>query len=653
MTDKLEALLSQQVDLSALPHDTARYVENLRGMLEDVKTQRDIVMGNRLGLYWSPKSYEERFDDWRNGAVVPVLDEALSRPEGDEGNLIIEGDNIDALRVLARTHKGKVDCVFIDPPYNTENTTFVYNDDYVAPEDKYRYSMWLEGLKRRLEYVPDLLSERGVLLVAINDKNRAYIELMIKEQIMPGKFKGSLVWRTRQGKNEPGNANLSIDHECVLVFSNDGFSFGGREKTYEMYRFNDHDGKGPYRPDNLTAPNTYRARPNLYAPIRDPETGIWYPANPDRVWAFATEANLKPGQKTRKDTMENLIAAGKVMFPKDKRVHVWRTREELDAAIAAGDVPVNGKGVPLLRPGLPDLDFFVGKPVGWGVPAYKRYKSELNAEFQPLSSWVMTNKEAEEGDVDEDGGSVSLVSSFSTESAAHLKAIFGEKPFDFAKPSSLITNLLRQATGPGSIVLDFFGGSGTTAEAVLRLNQEDGGDRRFILVSNTEHTPDEPDKNLCRDVLRRRVDAVMDGFTKGKNDVPGTGGGYAYMRMQRHLEETICGPNPFELTWEMAVSLCQMSFGLPVAPLTLTPEGFAAVETEETVFLFVPEWSKPLAPVIAAEFAKRPGKEHVLVSDYDRTPTAQLRAIGCESAKCVDAYVIAGRLCGPAPFRGA
>lgn len=646
MSKKIEALLAQTVDLSALDHETARYVENLRGMLEDAQREKAIVLDNRLGLHFSSKSYEERFDDWLDDAVVPVLDPELSRPEGDTGNLIIEGDNIDALRVMARTHKGKVDVVFIDPPYNTENGTFVYNDDYVAPEDKYRYSMWLEGLRRRLMHVPDLLSENGVLLVAINDKNRAYIEMLIKEQIMPGKFKGAIAWRSRSGKNEDGNANLSTNHEHVLVFANDGFSFGGGEKDYSSYKFNDHDGRGPYSRGDLSSPKTYRERPLTYYPIQDPETGVWYPANPDAVWRYATEVNLKPGQKLRKDTMENLIAANKIAFPREKRVHIWHTREELDAAIEARDVPVNGKGVPLLRAGLPNLDFFVGKPVGWGIPAYKRHLSEVKSETKPLSSWVGSGDEL----IKDLSEHTVLVSGLAAESNSELKSMFGEKVFDYAKPTTLLTGLLQQATQPDSIVLDFFGGSGTTAGAVLRLNAEDDGNRRFIMVSNTERSAKHPDKNLCRDVLRPRINSVMDGFTAGKKEIEGTGGGYAYLRMERHSDESICGPLPFALTIDMAFTLCQIAFGIPVEALDVPASGYVVRETEDAVLVFAPEWSKTLTDAVKAEFEARADKDHVLISDRDQTPTAHLRAAGCESAKCLDAIVFAGRLCGPAAF---
>lgn len=648
MTDKIETLLAQEVDLSALPYETARYVENLRGMLEQARREKDIVIENRLGLHWSPKSYEERFDDWLDDAVVPVLDPALSRPEGDEGNLIIEGDNVDALRVLARTHKGKVDCVFIDPPYNTENTTFVYNDDYVASEDKYRYSMWLEGLKRRLAHVPDLLSEQGVLLVAINDKNRAYVELLIKENVMPGKFVGCLAWRTRSGKNEGGNANFSQDHEHILIFANEKFFFGGIEKNYAAYIGNDHDERGVYARGDLTVAVPYNDKRagRAYYPVQDTQTGFWYPANPDRVWGVTSRLRMTPGQKLKSRPMEDLIDDNRIIFPKEPRTKIWHTMEELLADIDVKNVPVNGRGVPLLRRGLPDLEFWVGKTVAWGIPALKRYKADVKSDRKPLSSWTISDK----GETDD--ALEHIISGLSSESDGHLKALLGEKAFNYAKPISLISNLLRQATGPDSLVLDFFGGSGTTAEAVLRLNAEDGGSRRFILVSNTERTADEPDKNLCRDVLRRRVDAVMDGFTKGKNEVPGTGGGYAYLRMERYPEEVICGPHPFEMTIGRAFALAQMSFGLPVEEIGAPEKGYAVRETEETAFVFAPAWESGLAAAVAAEFAARPDKDHVLLSNLDRTPTHHLRAAGCESVKCLDAIVLAGRLCGPALFGG-
>lgn len=642
MTDKIQALLNKKIDLSSLDDNQARYVQGLIEQLEQAQNEKSAMLNNRLGLHWSSKSYDERFDDWEDDAVVPVLDAELSRPEGDTGNLIIEGDNIDALRVLARTHKGKVDCIFIDPPYNTETTQFVYNDDFVAPEDKYRYSMWLEGLKRRLQYVPDLLSDTGVLLVAINDQSRVYIELCIRENIMPGKFLGSAIWKSRSSTASSSSGNLSVDHENVLIFANENFSFGGGEVTRQNYKFDDGDGKGFYARGDITLGFSMKERPNLYYPIQDPKTGLWYPCSPYSVWRFASENRLKEKQKTRKDPMEELIRKNKIFFPNEDQSYFWADRESLNDAIMRKEVPKNGKGVPLLTGGLSDeeLNFWVGKRVGRGRPAYKRHLTEIVRDRKPLSSLLMdtgTNNDVEV-----------IISGGASEGDALLKSMFHDKVFNYSKPVSLLEGLIERSTSPFSVVLDFFGGSGTTAEAVLRINQKDDGNRRFIMVSNTERTDKDPDKNLCRDVLRRRVNAVMDGFTKGKKDVPGTGGGYAYLRMHRYDDEQVCGPAAPDMTIDMALTVCQISFDLPVEDLTKIEADYVVRETEDTVYVFVRKWEKALTEAVSEAFKSRPGKTHIVVSDRDKGPQRDLHQAGCVSAQAIDAIHFAGRICGPA-----
>lgn len=501
----------------------------------------------RLRLTWIDEGLEEEKLRTAVPLVARLVEEEngrrISRLANDRGNLVIEADNIDALRLLSKTHSGAVDCIYIDPPYNTGSTSFVYNDRFVSTEHKCRNSLWLDFMQVRLKLAKTLLSPKGVILVSINDENRAILELLM-DQIFEGMKLGSIVWRTRQGANDStdkAEATLSINHEHVLVYANKGFRFGGTAKTFDMYRFDDHDGRGIYRISDMTVSVRHddKRAGNAYYPIQDPATGVWYPGNPDRVWAYArSRADLKPGQKIKTRTMDEFIADNKVRFPLGARVETWATMEELLAAIDAGDVPLNGKGVPLLRRGLPDLEFFVGKPVGWGIPQFKRHKADVKVQSQPLSSWLYSSVDkdlatAEAINLQGDSFLMELTTSLGTEAEGHLKAIFGEKVFNYAKPPSLITGLLRQATTETSLVLDFFAGSGTTAEAVLRLNEEDGGSRRFIMVSSTEATDKEPEKNLCRDVTARRVAAVVDGYGSGKKAVEGAGDGFAYLRLVR------------------------------------------------------------------------------------------------------------------------
>lgn len=155
----------------------------------------------------------------------------------------------------------------------------------------------------------------------------------------------------------------------------------------------------------------------------------------------------------------------------------------------------------MIGPNLPDFDFWVGKKIGYGTPAFKRYKKDLRNVRQPLSTWITPRSEA--GTVTE--GANVLVVGTNDEAAKEIKAVFGSKAFNYAKPVSLIRELIRQSTGPGDTVLDFFAGSATTAQAVMELNAEDGGDRRFIMVSSTEATADNPGKNLCHDVTAERI----------------------------------------------------------------------------------------------------------------------------------------------------
>ena len=441
--------------------------------------------------------------------------EARSSP-----NLIIEGDNYDALRLLRATHRGRIRVIYIDPPYNTGNKDWVYNDHYVGANDRWRHSQWLEFLYRRLTLARDLLTPDGVLLVSINDENRARLELLMDE-VMPSRRLGSLVWRTRQGSNADQQCFLSVDHEHVLVYGNSGFQFNGFAKSYEMYGNPDNDPRGDWRSSDLTLGFSYKERPNLYYPLLDPNTGIVYPPNPDRIWVYATASRLKEGQTVQARTMEEFIELGQILFPQEQRVETWPTLDALLAAIDAGEVPKSGK-TSLLRRDLPDLDFWVGRPVGFGRPQFKRYKADLRNQTQPLSSWVVPSFEA---------GNYEAESSFTAatnqEGARAVAEIFGDRAFNYAKPLSLIKNLLAQATRPGDIVLDFFAGSGTTGQAVLELNAEDNGGRSFILCSSTEATTKEPDKNLCRDVCAERLRRVIQGYG-GK---PGLGGDFAYLRL--------------------------------------------------------------------------------------------------------------------------
>jgi len=413
---------------------TSKYDRYSKEELVKIIEERD--RKPRLGLVWERDEIDHDRSMNQDFVALDLLTEH-SCGEGPWQNLLIEGDNFDALRYLRMTHAGQVKCIYIDPPYNTGNKDFIYNDRFVDKDDVWKHSKWLEYLYRRLLLARDLLAEDGVLLVSINDENRARLELLL-DQALPGMRKGSFVWRCRTGGNDTGGSFLSDNHEHVLVYGGAAFRFSGDEKSYSMYRYQ--DGNRLYRLSDLSKAHDFKERPNTYYPVYDPKTDIWYPCNPDSVWRFSSKHRLKPGQKTRSETMEELIEKGLIWFPTKQRVEIYPTKDALLAAIDAGDVPKSTK-TQLLRRDLPELETWVGKKIGFGRPAFKRYKETLKNENQPISSWLTPKSES---DTVTENGNMPIVGT-TEEGTNQIREIFGSKTFSYPKPLSLIQNLIAQS----------------------------------------------------------------------------------------------------------------------------------------------------------------------------------------------------------------
>ncbi|TPG52314.1 hypothetical protein EAH89_18955 [Roseomonas nepalensis] len=256
--------------------------------------------------------------------------------------------------------------------------------------------------------------------------------------------------------------------------------------------------------------------------------------------------------------MEEWIRRKKIVWPDPttERVVVWETKEALLRAIAEGDVPSANRGrTPLLREDLPDLDFWVGKPVSFERPWFRRHLRDVKSATSLVSSWIRGVTERSDG-ADEEIAEVVTQRSGTSEDS--VKEILGHQAFSFPKPPSLFRELLRFATDSDDIVLDFFAGSGTAAQAVLALNAEDEGRRRFILVSSREATKENLDRNLCRDVCAERVRRVIEGYP----GVAGLGGDFAYLTSQRIAFEDLA----FDLKPEQVWLALQALHGLPLSP---------------------------------------------------------------------------------------
>ena len=418
---------------------------------------RDRRDATRFGLVWEANEIER--DKALNQDFVALdLDQSLSCGGAPWKNLIIECDNFDALRYLRMTFAGRVKCIYIDPPYNTGNKDFVYNDRYVDKEDLWRHSKWCEFMFQRLTLAKDLLRQDGVIFVSIDDNEIATLRLMMDSIFGEPNFVGNCIWQKRYSASND-HKTIAPLHDYILVYRRSErwerqLLPRGEEKD-RQYTLTDEG--GVFRADNYTCNKSAEERPNLYYPIAQPNTGIQILPKRTRVWAYSQDVHLQ-------HVADGLIYWGK-----------------------------NGLGK---------------------VPAFKRYKDRLrNDGVVPTTWWPHTE--------------VGHNDSAKKEILAAMPE--ASRSFSTPKPSQLISRVLQIAGGTDDIILDFFAGSGTTAHAVHRLNQDDGGDRRVILVSSTESTEDEPDKNICRDVCATRVRRVIEGY----GDTPGLGGDFAYLRCRR------------------------------------------------------------------------------------------------------------------------
>ncbi len=451
---------------------------------------RDRRDATRFGLVWEANEIER--DKALNGDFVALdLDAGLSCGGASWRNLIIEGDNFDALRYLRMTFAGRVKCIYIDPPYNTGNRDFVYNDRFVDREDLWRHSKWCEFMYQRLTLARDLLAEDGAIFVSIDDNEIASLRLMLDRVFGAPNFAATLVWE----KGKKGDSKLfSVTHEYVLAYAANKASLAARRIVWRKRKAGVDSVLAKHaalRTQHGSDHDEIRRQMMKWfrsLPATDPaKRHKHYNWSDERGLYFAD--NFHGPDDGRESRPRYDIIHPKTGMPCKKPSTGWRWEEDRTRA-ALQETP-------------PRIHFGDDETT---IPCRKSYLFEIDSE--PMQSVFY-----------KDGRAATL----------EVERILGSGVFNFPKDTAILSELIQICTGPDDLVLDFFAGSGTTAHAVHKLNAEDGGNRRVILVSNAEATEAEPDKNLCRDVCATRVRRVVEGY----GDTPGLGGDFAYLRCRR------------------------------------------------------------------------------------------------------------------------
>ncbi|MGD9562846.1 MAG: site-specific DNA-methyltransferase [Pyrinomonadaceae bacterium] len=415
----------------------------------------------------------------RNGPAALSSDEASNDADMSvrAPNLIIEGDNLHALKALLPRYAGQVKCIYIDPPYNTGNEGWAYNDNVKSPEilkwlgevvgkegeTLDRHDRWLCMMYPRLLLLKQFLREDGAIFVSIDDNEVAALRLVMDEIFGRGNFLAEIIW---QKSFSPRNnaPTFSVSHEYIVSCSRN------LERT-TIHRL----------PTSELQKSRYRN------PDNDPR-GIW--TSSDLTVSLTSGQRGQQFQKTGKGANLYEISSPSGIEFRPATARCWVYSEEKMKQLQA------------------DNRLWFGAK-GNAMPRLKRFLSEIEGGLIPQTIW----------EFDAVG--------HTQEATQNVKEVFEDRTgvtFPTPKPTRLIQRILQIATDKDSLILDSFAGSGTTGHAVLKQNAEDGGNRRFILV--------EMDPKIAKDVTAERVRRVAEGYTKANGEkVAGLGGGFQYCRL--------------------------------------------------------------------------------------------------------------------------
>ncbi len=405
-------------------------------------------------------------------------DETLScNPTGENDNLIIHGDNLHALKALLPRYTNRIKCIYIDPPYNTGNEGWVYNDNVKSPlmqewlkengpvdeEDLERHEKWLCMIWPRLHLLKELLAEDGIIFISIDDNEQHHLRMLMDEIFGGDNFLADIIWQHRYGRSN--NAKLfSNQREHIIVYRKSQNVSHIRvrrdEKLDETYSNPDDDPHGSWISSSYVNPAQKGERPNLVYTIKNPHTGAEV-NHPTHAWKYSRSTYEKHVRENR----------------------LW-----------------------------------------WGVngslsyPRLKNYLSESKEKgIVPIDLMLAD------------------IAGTTDEGTKQLQALFQSAALEFnnPKPTRLIANLIGIAEGVSrkndTLILDSFAGSGTTAHAVLALNKEDGGNRKFILIECEDYAD-----TITAERVRRVINGVPDASDASLQE--GLGGSFTYCTLGEPIE---------------------------------------------------------------------------------------------------------------------
>lgn len=491
---------------SESPNLLTHLLEAIRAVRPDIVSdgQPDLnklkcALKPRYGLLWEDQP-EHEVDLAERQGMHPLLsmranDGLLSHPNKPV-HALIQGDNYHALKVLNYTHTRKVDVIYIDPPYNTGNKDFRYNDSFVEKDDGFRHSKWLSFMEKRLQLAKSLLKDTGVLFISIDENERAALELLCTEELR-FRMLGEIIWDKRSQKG--GAAAISTSHEHILVFANPGFT-----------GFNE-----------VPKPNAeamHAAAKRLVKQHKDLEVA-------QKEFNAWLRQNSIPAAEAAYNSIE--VSSGKI------RLYQGTSLAKPDNKGYRYDILHKKTGYPCAMPAN-----------GWVMPEYT-YK-EWDAAGRIIYGEDETTQPRKKLHLDENMTekvrSIFVHSKGGVSDLRDLNCGLDNK-FSYPKPLGLLKHLLGLL--PNDVtVLDFFAGSGTTAHAVMQLNAQDSGTRQCILITNDEgEFKDDKGEvlpgGICTHVTRPRLARVIKGYQNAKGvAVPGLGQNLVHMETSMYCPKT-------------------------------------------------------------------------------------------------------------------